>query len=152
MLTQQWTAYATDVPGDGTCLFHAIGYQFKLDGHFLRKKIINFLVEHPDATLHDQSLRNWIQWDEGISLESYIRKLKAGKWGGALETTILASMLNTRIFVYEPKGNLCRRVSEALPDSSIPKLNVKEIPFICVLWLGKSHYMSLRATKTNANE
>jgi hypothetical protein len=115
--------------------------------------VVKYIEQNPDALLHDQSLKNWIAWDQGGTPEMYARKLKNGQWGGALETTILASMFRVPIFIYEPKGNLCVRVSEARPDESLPQISTPfQINYICVLWRGRNHYMSLRALKNDDSQ
>ena len=141
---RQWLAYVTDVPGDGTCMYHAIGLPLKISGHVLRKLVTEYIIHNPDSLLHDQSIRNWILWDRNISVEKYVEKLKSGQWGGALEATILASILNIPIFVYSPKSGLCKRISESRPDKTILSINIKVPPYICVLYTG-NHYMSLNA-------
>lgn len=143
-----WIAEAVDVPGDGTCMFHAIGNQVNFDGHSLRSLVAKFIKKFPDYKLHDQSIRNWIEWDLEISPETYSKKLENGYWGGALETTILSSFLRLPIFIYKPKLNgMCIRIAEARPDQDFPKLkSTTTLPFICLLYVNNSHYMILNVT------
>jgi len=144
---QKWKAVATDVPGDGTCMFHAIGLPMKVSGHVLRKLVANYIADNPESSLHDQTLRNWITWEMNMTLEEYVKRLRAGQWGGSLETTLLASLFRSVIFVYEPNGKTCKRIAESRPDANLPHLNIKGIPpYICILYVG-SHYMSLTISK-----
>ena len=143
---REWTAFATNVPGDGKCLFHAIGYAYGFSGGDLKRAVMDFIIKFPDSNLHDVSLRNWILWDSSLTPEKYVERMKRGQWGGSLETGILSSMLKTPIFIYQPKGNLCKRVNEARPDLSISSIELnRQLPYICILWTGKSHYMFLDA-------
>lgn len=144
-----WVARAVDVPGDGTCMFHAIGKQIDFNGHLLRKLVTDFIRRFPDYKLHDQTIRDWIMWDLELSPEEYSKRLEHGQWGGALETTILSSLLRIPIFIYEPKsGGLCRRIAEARPDLTFPTLKSKTtLEFLTILYVRKSHYMILEIIK-----
>jgi hypothetical protein len=144
---KSWIAEATDVPGDGTCMFHSIGLPLNVSGHYLRKIVVSFIEQYPDSHLHGETMRNWILWDQSVSLETYVSRLKQGQWGGSIETTLLASMLKIPIFVYEPKGTMCTRIAESRPDKSIPSLKIiTDVKFLCLLYVGKNHYMSLKAS------
>jgi len=135
-------AFAVNVPGDGTCMFHAVGYALKLNGHGLRKLVVDYIANNKDSYLHETALKDWILWDKNMTIETYVHHLRRGMWGGALETTILASLLKTPIFVYEPKGKLCVRISESRPDTQIISIG-KSLDYICILYTGKNHYMAL---------
>jgi hypothetical protein len=147
----EWTAHARDVPADGTCMFHAVGVPFQINGHALRAVVAEYILRNPDSALHDQPLRNWILWDQGVAPETYAESLKRGQWGGSLDMTILASLLKTVIFVYEPKGSKCVRISEARPDASVPSLGLRSLPHVCVLYVRKNHYMYLEVSKPRAD-
>jgi hypothetical protein len=146
-------AIATNVPGDGSCLFHAICYTLKekgLTGFLLRDITANIIERHPQASLHGVSVSNWIEWDNpgsSVSAETYARKVRGGLWGGALEMTILASVLNMNIFVYKSnKLKECYRISDVLPDKSFLQGEIKRPNMtsqLCLLWVGNCHYMHL---------
>jgi hypothetical protein len=153
-------ALVTDVPGDGTCLFHAIAFSFQnplLSGENLRDIVANFIERHPHALLHGVSIETWIQWESHCSAMLYAKKLRNGMWGGALEMTILASLLDVNIFVYELDSEsrttkpICSRVTDVLSDPTFLLLFQKEQPRttqtkrkkICLLWVNKCHYMHL---------
>lgn len=149
-----WLAVAKDVPADGSCMYHAIGYVFKISGGYLRNKVASIIRNYPDLVLHGQSLRTWIEWDVGLDPHKYSKQVENGLWGGSFEMTILSSILSLPIYVYEPKGNVCVRISESIPDD-IMKKNICSFkdqimfekltkpPFVCILFIGKSHYMYL---------
>lgn len=127
-------------------MFHAIGKPLGFSGHALRKLVCDFIERNPDAALHDASVRDWVLWDSGLTPQNYVRRLRAGYWGGSLETTILASLLRTPIFVYEPKGQMCTRLADSRPDERIELFETgrERPPFICLLYVRKNHYMYLK--------
>ena len=155
-------AVVTDVPGDGTCLFHAIAFSLKNSkfcGGNLRDIVANVIERHPDALLHGVSIETWIQWESNCTTLVYAKKLRSGMWGGALEMTILASLLNVDMFVYvldsesryETGTNtnlMCSRVTDVLSDPTFlllfeqPKMTKRKK--ICLLWVNKCHYMHLQ--------
>ena len=167
-------AIINDVPGDGSCLFHSIAYPLKspkFTGIQLRDITSKIIEKHSDSLLHGISLKNWIEWESGDFVHQYVRKLRNGMWGGALEMTILASLLNIHFFVYSPIINLktnlkqCKRVLEVKPDKEFLKNSVKRPNVIlnnsnslsnlnsvnafhenkiCLLWVNQSHYMHLQ--------
>jgi hypothetical protein len=142
-----WTATAIDVPGDGKCLFHAIALQLGLKGNDLKSLVIAMVEDSPDIIMHEQTLRQWIAWDLKISSQEYANNLRMGMWGGAIETTLLASLLNIIILVYERKGNFCRQIADSRPDKKFPKVKLKQFyskKYLCLLWTG-DHYMILDA-------
>ena len=140
-------AYIEDVPGDGTCMFHAVGVNCGYNGHELRTLVCNFMNEHLDHNLHGQSIRNWIEWDYNKKAEQYLIELEKGKWGGALELTLLSTLIRKPISVYVMKSkNKCEKISDSLPDITLPMLsniNFKQKNGICVLYANKNHYMAL---------
>jgi hypothetical protein len=143
-------AVAVDVLGDGSCLFHAIAHSLepKLSGHALREIAATILEKYPEELLHGVSLSNWIKWDHSDP-NAYSEKIRNNMWGGALEMTILASVLNVKMFVYLlEKDKVCSRVTDVFPDQDFVKKF--RIPVevrgkhICLLWVNKCHYMHLR--------
>lgn len=146
-----WVGSAEDVPGDGTCMFHAVARQVGArDGYALRSLVADYTVAHADSPLHGTPIRNWIQWEIGVSAEEYVRRMRGRMWGGALDLTLLASALRVPIFVYIPEGrSQCRRVTVVRPDTtlpSVPHTAGSPMPaYVCLLYVGRSHYMCLRA-------
>ena len=150
-------AVVTDVPGDGTCLFHAIAFSLKnpkFCGRNLRDIVANVIERHPDALLHGVSIETWIQWESNCTTMVYAKKLRSGMWGGALEMTILASLLNVEMFLYVLDSEsritkpICSRVTDVLSDPTFlllfeqPKMTKRKK--ICLLWVNKCHYMHLQ--------
>ena len=154
-----WTAVATDVPGDGNCMFHAVGVPMKKDAESLRKAVCDTIEKNADSLIHGVSVRQWIEWDGSSSVEAYVRRMRTKMWGGAFELTLLSSILGIPLYVYSPdEGRKCRRITEVLPDlvlhaalkDSVAELRQHDIranPYISLLYVGKKHYMSLQLRK-----
>jgi hypothetical protein len=143
-----WKAIAVDVPHDGTCMFHAIGVPLKISGHSLRNIVCEYISSFSESVLHEAPLKDWIEWDTGENIKQYEYQLRNGRWGGSIETTILSSLLNLPIFVYEVNGNFCKRIAESRPDKNLGVTisnNFKKLPkYICLLYTGRNHYMYLK--------
>ena len=140
-----WIATAEDVPGDGTCLFHAVAKQLGKKGKDLRNLVASVIEKFPDSQLHGQSLKEWIQWETKNSSAKHAENLRNGLWGGMLETTSLASLYNKKIYVYTPKSDLCTRIAECLPDLEFTSKHLQSIGpnILCLLYVRKNHYMIL---------
>lgn len=157
----EWVGRAEDVPGDGTCMFHAVARQVGArDGYALRTLVADYTAAHADAPLHGTPIRSWIQWEVGTSAEEYVRRMRGRMWGGALDLTLLASALRVPIFVYIPDGRAqCRRVTAVRPDTSLPASAAATSavrdplpPYVCLLYVGRSHYMCLHAVSVGNDE
>jgi hypothetical protein len=136
-------AVAEDVPGDGTCMFHSLALPLQTSGEALRDMVSNFIERHHDMKMHDTLISDWILWDTGMSPSVYVDKMRKKMWGGALEMTIISSILQTPIFVYSPKSGMCVRITEVRPDSTLASAK-QSVPYLCLLYVGSSHYMCLR--------
>ena len=154
-----WTAVATDVPGDGNCMFHAVGVPMKKNADSLRKVVCDTIESNADSLVHGVSVRQWIEWDGSSSVEQYVRRMRTKMWGGAFELTLLSSILGIPLYVYSPdSGHKCKRIAEVLPDfelhaalrNSVKELRPEDVqgtPYISLLYVGKKHYMSLLLKK-----
>ena len=135
-------AVAEDVPGDGTCMFHSLALPLNTTGEVLRDLVSNFIEKHHDVQMHGSAISDWIKWDTGLDALVYASKMRKRMWGGALEMTILSSILSVPIFVYSPKSGMCVRITEVRPDVSIASQKAP-VPYLCLLYVGSSHYMCL---------
>jgi hypothetical protein len=153
-----WIARSEDVPGDGLCLFHALGRPFGVPGQHMVASVIDFVENNADLTMHGTSIRQWIEWYADCSVDEYIQRLRAGMWGGALETTIIASLTGLPVYVYSPSESIahtCTRITDALPDLELhqsgganPLAHMKtDSKFLCLLYIGRSHYECLWAKR-----
>ena len=92
-------------PGDGSCLFHSLGYFLKCSHQQLRTLVATFIEGNPDANIAGSPLRKWVLWDSGIDVRSYANRMRtAGSWGGALEMAIIAEVKKVAVHVYERHG------------------------------------------------
>lgn len=124
------------VPGDGHCLFHAVGYHVSQDQASLRK----IVATHLEGNKND--FRAVIEI-EGQTIEKYIESIRNGKeWADNIEIEVLMRVLERPIIVIGP-------------DLKIRNQEVLEKRFhrepIFVLYNGNNHYDAfLRAEGANA--
>lgn len=139
-------AVIEDVPGDGDCLFHAVGKSFQINGRELRKLTITYIKSFIHRKLHDQTIKSWIEMESSNS-EHYLRKLENGMWGGGIELSIMSSMLNVPIIIYEKKMDKCIKMTEFFPDCTLPSLKIVPVKCVTILYLNKNHYAILKINK-----
>ena len=88
--------------------------------------------------INDVPIKQWIEWEFGISTKQYAKNFDSSLWwGGALDITILSTMLGIPIYVYDHKTG--RLMSDVRPLK-----RSKILPFIALCFFGKSHYMHVR--------
>ena len=129
---------AQDVAHDGNCLFSAIGKSLGITSSDLRAQVIHW-CQSPGRKVNGSLVSDWVQWNFDMDLGAYLAMMRRnGVWGGAQEMSIIANMLGVAIIVFEgmPKA---RRISEVMPDAYDPA----KLQAVCILWVGKSHYMQL---------
>ena len=139
-----------DVPGAGNCLFEAVGRGVNVDASELRQRAVEWMLV-PNQNLHGEALALWIQNGAEIQLSStdpvgsYVAHMrKSGVWGGGIELAVLATVLHRPVLVYATEStdpNKASRVAEFLPDG--PKDEVDLLPAVCILYVGRAHYMQL---------
>lgn len=141
-----WTFRVEDVPAVGNCLFEAVGRTVGVGAAELRAAVCAWMVS-ADARLHDTPVRDWIQWNAGVSVGDYAARMaRSGEWGGGVELAVLSTLLRRPILVYErfvdggARG--VRRIAEFLPDG-VPADDVRGLPVVCILYVGRAHYMQL---------
>jgi hypothetical protein len=84
-----------DVPGDGNCLFHAIGRSLGVPNKDLRELVISYL-RVPNQTINGDKLSLWI-----TNLDEYVSEMSRNAvWGSGIESSVVAHMFNRRILVY----------------------------------------------------
>lgn len=136
-----------DVPGAGNCLFEAVGRTVAVSAAELRAAACAWMVS-ADARLHDTPMRDWIQWNAGVPVGDYVARMaRSGEWGGGIELAVLSTLLRRPILVYERAGASVRRIAEFLPDG-VAADDVRGLPVVCVLYVGRAHYMQLVPTRT----
>ncbi|GAB5036250.1 cysteine protease domain containing protein [Nannochloropsis oceanica] len=140
------------VPGDGSCLFHAIyvalahatnGSHPQEDyddmckaAGVLRQTALDYLSQDPNRLLtvtynqdmKSQELLEMTSKEMGLSAEQYLARLRDPKeWGGGLEIVALANALERPIFLYElkPVGLLfwSRFVFKKMVECGMPKFS-----------------------------
>jgi len=139
-----------DVPGAGNCLFEAVGRSVGVDAPALRQQCVEWM-QVPNQRLHGEDLALWISTGSEVALSasnpvaSYVAHMKrSGTWGGGIELAVLATLLHRPILVYAAEStdpSKASRVAEFLPDG--PKQEVDRLPVVCILYVGRAHYMQL---------
>ena len=67
---------AEDVPGDGTCMFHALALPLKTTGETLRDLVSKFIEFNHGTIMHGSPISDWILWDTELDAATYAKKLK----------------------------------------------------------------------------
>lgn len=134
-----------DVPGDGNCLFSALGKSLGSSAQQLRKTAVEW-ASVPGQKLNGELVSDWIQWNFGVTSSQYLSHLsRNGIWGGANEMSFLANALGIVICVFErSKTNSKQAIKtyEFVPDTKPENLRA-----ICVLYTGNNHYMQIALEK-----
>ncbi len=133
-----------DVPGQGNCLFEAIGRSANISASILRSAAVQWMLV-PNRTLHGEKMENWVEWNTGQSLHQYASTIsRDGEWGSGIELAVLSSLLKCAILVYEKHNNTQQavKISEFLPDGTDEK-SKGALPTLAVLYVNRSHYMQL---------
>lgn len=89
------------VPGDGHCLFVAVGFYLGKNKDFIRQIV--------SAKLEDnrEEFRGFIQLAEGQKLEDYLEAVRTGaEWASHVEIEVLMRLLNRPILAIGPTGHL----------------------------------------------
>jgi hypothetical protein len=138
-----------DVPGAGDCLFEAVGRSIGVDAFILRQNVVDFM-KRENQKLHGEDLKDWIirstdvPLDESKPLQSYMNYIqRRGTWGGGLELSILSVLLQRPILVYsiEKSPDKAERIAEFHPE--LKEEEITSLQPICILYVGRSHYMQL---------
>jgi len=127
-------------PGDGSCLFHSLAHGIGGSASGLRHELATFAESQSDVAISGTALRDWIQWDCGLSPEDYAKRMRGdGRWGGAIEIAIFCHIKLVSVHVYESysQGSFKRiSVFSAASASSTGKI-------VNVLYGGRVHYDAL---------
>ena len=120
-----------DVPGNGNCLFEAIGRTLGVPAADLRGLVVSFL-KIPNQKLKNESLDAWI-----TDLDDYITKIsRNGFWGGGIEMGVIAQMFHRKIIVYTKNQRRAEMIAEYIPDEDY-------FEAVSILYVGRNHYMQL---------
>lgn len=130
-----------EVPGDNSCLFHAVGHFVGQSGQDLRSLAVRSYAQLQDLTIHDMTLRAWIQLSEDIDLEVYAARMaNRNAWGGALELLVFAHIFQRPISVYVMTSKTSARVIATFGRT------FKGKP-IFLLYVQNNHYVGLLEQK-----
>jgi hypothetical protein len=108
----------------------------------LRRAVIDWMRK-PDQILHGEKVTEWILWNGNKSLDEYAALMsQSGTWGGGIELAVMACILAKPILVFANEAAGAKRIAEFLPDIA-PEIDVKTLPAVCILYVGRAHYMNL---------
>lgn len=120
-----------DVPGNGNCLFEAIGRQIKVSSQELRDLTVQFL-RVPNQTLQGEPVSTWVN-----NVDEYTAKMsRQGTWGGGIEIAVISNMFHRKIHVYKENGKSGDLIAEFIPKE-YHNLD------LYVLFCGNNHYKIL---------
>jgi hypothetical protein len=101
------------ISGDGNCLFGACSQALAQSGRpdlgadNLRRLVVDHISTSPDDIINGWTIEQWLHFDRGITPAEYGQQMDAYSawssqtWGGALEETVIASLVDCRISVWE---------------------------------------------------
>ena len=123
------------MPGDGNCLFWALGYFYDISGPRLRSLLVQHMKMHRNIKINGVDFKDWIKWSEDLSYDQYIRNLENGLWGGCIEMALFNAITGSAISVWEihnKNGNkYLKRISIIEGD---------EKPHCHIVYMNRNHY------------
>lgn len=123
-------------PGDGNCLFHSLSYQLGTDAYSLRQRICRFIADHGDLEIGGDPIRDWVEYDSGLSVRAYARRMsRSGRWGGGIEIAACMHLNHTNVHVYERSWRGYKRISCFEVDGANRTVHL--------LYGGRAHYDAL---------
>jgi hypothetical protein len=132
-------ARVVEQPKDGHCLFHALCWGLN-DGSaasLLRLQISKYIIDHPDMTVGEASLGDWVSYDSGACVTTYAARMAGDTWGGAIEMQAFAEMKGVAVHVYERSKSGFRRTFRFNATTG------ESLYIVRVLYNGHSHYDAL---------
>ena len=77
------------MPGDGLCLYHcmigALGRSGVAAARALRCELADWMVDNSGRVLGGLTVADWVRAEYNETVDQYARRMKAGRYGGALE-------------------------------------------------------------------
>jgi hypothetical protein len=103
------------ISGNGDCLFGACAYHLKTTSVKLRRKVADIIQKYPNLPINGIKLKDWIKWSNE-SIKSYHTKIRKGKWGSAIELSLIAIMYRRTIRVYQRQKGKFKKITEVFPE------------------------------------
>jgi hypothetical protein len=128
-------------PADGSCLFHALckGVGDGSEASLLRLQISKHIIDHPDMSVADTTLGDWVRYDSGGCVTAYAARMAGDCWGGGIEMQAMTELKGVNVHVYErcPRGfhRICRFDTKEEGRQTV-----------ALLYQGRSHYDLLELT------
>lgn len=113
-----------------SCLYDSLSAFNEIRSADLRTKICNYLESNPGIA--GAYAQEFVQWETGMDLKSYISRMRRDAWGGAVEIKAFCDMYETNVRVKVPMN---KREIEFLSDKPTKK-------WVCIQWTG-NHFVPL---------
>lgn len=94
-----------DVPGDGSCYFHAVGHQVGLAASDVRRMCAQAYLDRRDDVIEGLQLAAWVFHETGLSVDQYAKAISTSYWGGLQDTRILSDIFQRPFAVYMMTGH-----------------------------------------------
>lgn len=114
------------VPGDGTCFFHAVSLQVKVDPVVLRRLCSSEVHRRALELFEGLPLKDWIAFEyDGMTVDQYADQIRQRLWGGPIEMKLLADQFRRPFVVYQfagkgPKAKQLLAVMPSTKDNELP--------------------------------
>jgi hypothetical protein len=139
-----------NMPMDGNCLFHALGYL--RDGatgrdraQELRREIIGFMETCPWKVIGGASLEEWVKRESGLGMKEYVKKMSGGAWGGGLELAVYVELVRKGVMVFVP-GAKVGVVDLVAAFGEVGACGGSE-EVLALLYVGGAHYDVVRVSR-----
>lgn len=102
-------------PGDGSCLFHSLAYSSSSNrrgsAQRTRRAIAAYIADNADMLIADSPLRDWIQWESGLTVARYSQRMGGSMaWGGGIEMAAYSRLKRVNVHVYERARGAFKRI------------------------------------------
>ena len=151
-LLQADEVQTVDVPGDGNCLFHALGLEIqrfypgtimperkdiKAPGPGWRTFMVNYVRKQPDIKIGDFTIRDLIQFTHSCTIPQYCESManvgSEESWGGFVEAALLCQAWGNNLTIVLLRPHRERRQWQTLAWAGAPG---RETQLVCAAWLG----------------
>ncbi len=98
-------------PGDGNCLFRALGFRLDVDHLTLRREVAEFAYYNAKTSLMQETVEYWVKSNDYSCIHQYAQKISQnGVYGSALEIAIVSKLYKRRIVVWIPEEKGIRSI------------------------------------------
>merc|ERR1711939_44569 len=141
------------------CLYHSMAFGLRraalidadgFTGHDLRGELADWCEARADDEVSGNTIREYIWWDHGLTVESYCEKMRTGGalvWGGAIEIVACTRMYDVNVHVYVPANDDRSHASDKPVAEMFRRIATFGIdgsrPTVAVTYMLRCHYDAL---------